>query len=410
MIGLENVGVYIFLFAALYFEVFLLITFLESKPLGKIAGTPLSHYPPLTIIIPCHNEEKTVGGTIESLLNTDYPKDALKIFVVDDGSTDATFAAAKAYEYHGNVEVFRKEKGGKHTALNFGIERTNTEFIGGLDADSFVAPYALTEIMRRFEDTTVMAVTPALKVYKPKNLLEYIQYAEYSLSVFYRKMFGLMGALFVTPGPLSVYRRDVFKQIGVFRPAHNTEDMEMALRMQKHRLRIDNAETAHVETVVPRTLPKLLRQRVRWVQGFLQNAIDYRELFLRKKYGNLGMLVLPSGIISIVGAVYFAGYTLWGFGQTIIQKAEQISVVGWSGAFSFPSFDWFYFSTTAQLFLVLCLLASTFVLLSLGKRFVNERMVSPDMLFYFALYGLIAPLWLAKALYNTALAKSSTWK
>ncbi len=413
MSGFENIFLYVFLFTSLYFEVFMLITFFEQSPAEKNKKSVLGGLfsaPSVTIIVPCHNEETSVAGTLDSLLALEYPKERLHLFVVDDGSTDGTYAVAKMYERHPNVTVFRKEKGGKHTALNFGINRATTEFIGGLDADSFVAPYALAEMMRYFEENPdIMAMTPALKVRNPRNILEYIQHAEYSLGIFYRTMFGRLGALFVTPGPLSIYRTEVFERIGLFRSAYNTEDMEMALRMQKNHMRIENAPRAHVETIVPRTLPTLLRQRVRWVQGFLQNAIQYRGIFFNPRYGNLGLLVLPLGVFSIFGAVYFAAYMVVNVFSLLLDKYVQIQTIGFAGLSS-SHFDLFYLSTPARLFLVIGLIVMTAFLIMLGKRFAETKIVSRDIVFYFAFYAFIAPLWLAKALYNTALAKESVWK
>ena len=59
----------------------------------------LSKYPAVTIVVPCWNEEKTVYKTIRSLLNLNYPKDKIQLFLVDDGSTDGTwvlFASLKS--------------------------------------------------------------------------------------------------------------------------------------------------------------------------------------------------------------------------------------------------------------------------------------------------------------------------
>ena len=79
---------YPFLFAALYFEVFLLLTFL-SAPSRKSREPKISHNEPtVALIVPCWNEEETIKGSVESLLALTYPTDKLSIVVVNDGSTD----------------------------------------------------------------------------------------------------------------------------------------------------------------------------------------------------------------------------------------------------------------------------------------------------------------------------------
>ena len=147
-----NSILYIFLFLTLYLEVFFLITFFEERLKLDTKGTTgkLSYYPSATIIVPCWNEEKTVSKTIESLLALHYPKDKLKIFVVDDGSTDGTWEVVQKFLRNPQVKLFKKENGGKHTAVNYGIKNSTSELVGCLDADSFVDKDALHEIASAF--------------------------------------------------------------------------------------------------------------------------------------------------------------------------------------------------------------------------------------------------------------------
>src|SRR5262249_19644405 len=159
------------------------------------------------------------------------------------------------------------------TALNLGLTHAEGEIIGCLDADSYVSPDALIEAAKLFEaEPQVMAVTPSMKVSRPRTLMELMQSVEYTFGIFIKKIFDNLSAINVLPGPFSLYRKEVFAQVGGFRQAHNTEDMEMAFRMHAHGLIIANAHTAVVHTTAPATLRGLLKQRTRWSQGFLQNS------------------------------------------------------------------------------------------------------------------------------------------
>lgn len=404
-----SVGVYLFLFVALYFEVFLLITFLEKRPRATLAVT--DELPTVAVIVPCFNEERTVAKTIASLLNLHYPHEKLSVLVVDDGSTDNTYEIASAFCTDSRVTVFRKENGGKHTALNHAIAHTKAELIGCLDADSFVEPGALMEVVTTFmHDPHAYAVTPAIKVERPRNLLEYMQRAEYGLSVFYRRMFARLGALFVVPGPFSFYRREVFDRIGPFRHAHNTEDMEMAMRMHAHRLRIVNTPTARVYTVVPRTVRALVRQRVRWVQGFLENSKDYAFMYFSRRYGNLGVFILPLGLMSVFSALYLAGYTLYSLWLMLERKLIEVSAIGVSPSFHYPSVQAFVDHTSTLTILVATVIPLTILIMALGKRMGGERPLNWDMAAYLFLYAFIAPLWLARAAWNATFARKMSWR
>lgn len=407
---ITNVTVHILLFISLYFEVFLLITFIELY-FQKESYKPenLRRYPSVSIIVPCFNEEKTVEKTIRSILDLDYPKHKLEILVVDDGSTDNTWKLLQRYKNHGRIKLFKKTNGGKYTALNLALHHTSAELVGCLDADSFVAPDALTEIVRHFENKKVMAVTPAIKIHKPKSVIQLIQKAEYMLAIFIRRTFASLDAVFIAPGPFSIFKRSVFTQIGPYRKAYNTEDLEIALRMQKHHLKIENAYTAHVYTNAPKTLRALYNQRLRWAYGFLKNISDYRFMIFNKNFGNLGILVLPTAILLIFATLYFIALLIGTSAQSVLAKLVEIQTIGLYNLGNFQ-FDLFFVNTHSVLFLIYILTILTFILILIGKRLVGEKKIfSLDMLYYLFLYGFLAPLWLSRAVVNVALSRPTDW-
>lgn len=410
---IENAFVLFLLFLTTYFMVFLVVTFLEErKTLAISPTTPLLSFPTVTIIIPAWNEEKTLAGTVNSLLDLDYPKDRIQLFIVDDGSTDNTLAIAKEFERHANVRVFHKENGGKCTAMNLGISESTADLVGCLDADSFVEKNALIEIVRYLEDPEVMAVTPAVLIHAPDNPLRRMQSTEYIVGQFTRKIFARLNALYVTPGPFSIYRREVFTKIGPFVHGYGTEDMEMAMRMQANHMRIENAHTARIYTVCPRTPRTLYKQRVRWITGFLKNVFfHYRYLLFSPRFGNLGMLTIPFAFGSIFIALIFALLgiiSLWAF---IRDAYLQFTSVGLHPEFGWPHFDWFAISLDLKMILVYILGMTTVSFVYLGMRLAREgSFFSQNTLWFLALYGLIAPFWLARSLYNLITSKEARWR
>lgn len=99
-----------------------------------------------SIIVPAYNEEKIIKKTLEHLTTIDYPKNRYEIIVVENGSTDDTFAISKKYE-SGNCHVFQSAKGVSR-ARNFGISQCSPQMEWGilLDADTFLKPNILNEI------------------------------------------------------------------------------------------------------------------------------------------------------------------------------------------------------------------------------------------------------------------------
>jgi cellulose synthase/poly-beta-1,6-N-acetylglucosamine synthase-like glycosyltransferase len=409
----QQTSIFLILFITTYFEVFLLLVFLgERKRFRPSVREERLFYPSITIIVPAWNEEHTLAGTVDSLLAVDYPKDKLSIFIVDDGSTDNTRTVAEGFSVHPQVKVFSKQNGGKHTAMNLGISAASSDLIGCLDADSFADPASLKEVVPYFDDPETMAVTPSVQIHNPDNVLRRIQSTEYMVGEFTRKVFSRLNALYVTPGPLSIYRKEVFEKIGGFEHSYGTEDMEMALRMQSHHMKIENAHTAFVYTVCPATPRALYKQRVRWVSGFLKNAFfKYRFMFLNKKYGHLGILTVPFAFGSIFIALFFTGLyviSLWQFGADLWLRW---SALGWQPHFRWPRFDWFSLSMDFKTIIIYLLVSITILFIALGARLVTHRkFFSVNTLWFLALYGFIAPFWLARSLYNLITSQEANWR
>lgn len=403
-------GVYFFLFLSLYFEVFLIISFLEKRPSKKTSSLP-QRYPTVTILVPCWNKEKTLGATLESLLALTYPADKLSILVVDDGSTDGTLKEAMRFAHHPQVRVLQKEnEGSKFSALNFGLANSDSELFGCLDADSFVVQDALLEVVKKFEsDESIAAVTPAMKVFQPRSFLELIQAVEYSFGIFYRKMFDNLGAISVLPGPFSFYRREIFEKVGLFRHAHHTEDMEMAFRLHEHGLRMANAHTAVVHTKVPTTLGGLVRQRTRWSRGFLENSREYSYMYFNPRFGHLGLFALPVGLLSFVGGLYIALYALVTFALNTVSRGVDIYVTGVLPSLQMPHFDWFFIDTSVMNFIILAVLGFMLVGITLGQRIVNNKVALRPIVLYFLFFGLIAPLWLIRATWDSFWNRERGW-
>jgi cellulose synthase/poly-beta-1,6-N-acetylglucosamine synthase-like glycosyltransferase len=406
--------VYPFLFAALYFEVFLLLTFLSAPARERRHRVVSTHTPSVAMIVPCWNEEESIVGTVESLLALDYPTDKLSVVVVNDGSTDGSKEALQVFEGHPRVKVIHQENGGKHTALNAGINAADgAELVGCLDADSFVERDALREIISYFDEPKVAAVTVAMSVHEPKSLLESMQNAEYILGIALRHALSVVNGIFVTPGPFSLYRRDIVMRLGGFRHGHQAEDMEMALRLQREGYWIENAIKARVYTNVPRTVPKLVKQRTRWTTGFLRNVIyDYRDLVGNPKYGTLGLLVLPLGFAALAGGTLIFAISFFMFFSQAIKS--YLAASGVPLAFTLTprlSFEWFYLPVTVLTLLAIVAMVGSIIFIMLGKHVSRTPgKVVIGIIGYLLVYAFIAPFWLMRAMYDLLTGTKRAWR
>ena len=97
--------------------------------------------PLVSILIPCYNAEEVIAETLRSCLEQTYEN--IEIIVVDDGSTDDSFAVAKQFESD-KVKVVRQKNSGACRARNYAFELSHGDLIQFIDADDLLSPGKIT--------------------------------------------------------------------------------------------------------------------------------------------------------------------------------------------------------------------------------------------------------------------------
>lgn len=334
----------IFIISGIYFTVLFLLIFLSNEK--RLLNRPkLKKFPSLSIIIPAHNEEGTIEATVKAVNNMSYPKKK-EIIVVDDGSNDRTFEVVKMIK---GISVFRKKRGGKASALNFGLEKAKGEVVVCVDSDSYPEKGALMRSVPFFQDG-VAAVATTVLIKSPKKMIERLQDLEYTMIAWSRKIMEYLDCIYVTPGPMSLYKRDALKRVGGFDEKNMTEDIEIAWRLLKSGYKIRMALDAKVHTHAPKSLRIWWHQRIRWNVGGMQTFLKYSKLFFSNKFKIVGRLLLPffsisymlnmlgfvlTGYILIRGAHHLLGAYMFGFNPFVLNLSLIPDMFLFLGAFSF---------------------------------------------------------------------------
>ena len=305
-----DVVLFVIYFIVLFLSIFWLMVLVLIKDEKK--PEPLNYLPHFTIIVPAYNEEKAIQKTITSLINLDYPIEKKQIIVVNDGSKDKTrILVEEMIEKYpeAGITLINQVNGGKANAMNKGLAIATGEFFACLDADSFIESNAIHQMLPYFRKEKVAAVCPLLKVNNPKTLIEKVQWYEYIVNMFYKYLNGKLHSIHVTPGPFSVYRTSIIKELGGYDETTITEDLEIAIRLQKYHYEIVQTFDATVYTNSPIKWRNLFWQRVRWYRGSVDNSLRYKSIIFNKKYGDFGMLRMPtiilSGILTIIITTFF---------------------------------------------------------------------------------------------------------
>jgi cellulose synthase/poly-beta-1,6-N-acetylglucosamine synthase-like glycosyltransferase len=405
----------ILIYTSIYIGLFLLSFYFLSILFKKEKKFPERELGKVSIIIPAYNEEKTIKQTIESALGLDYPKGKFEIIVIDDGSKDNTLKIASKFKGE-NIKVFTKENGGKASAINFGLKRANGEFVVTMDADTFVQPDALKKLIRCFDNPKVMSATPGMLVKKANGVLQWVQQIEYLMGIFLRKSFSSINSIHITPGAFSAYRKSFFDKYGGFQEGNITEDLEIALRIQSKNYVIANDPSAVVYTVAPKKFLSLMIQRRRWYSGLMKNLWNYRHLF-NKKYGDLGIVVLPAAAITIFLTIVLTFYTVIESVLQIIREVNNIKSVNLNflylidfNKYIFDRFVLLVFSNPLFILGIIFIISLTLYLIygKIRTRYPN-RVTFASALFI-ALYALFFTFWWVVSIFYVVLGKKIEWR
>lgn len=298
--------------------------------------------PPISILIPAYNEEKTIATSLRSLLQLHYTQ--YDLIVINDGSTDGTLAAlikdfhlvptSEPYDdclpmktirsvyaslCHPNLRVIDKDNGGKADALNAGINLSRSPLFCCVDADSMLERDSLLRIVQPFlEDPHTVACGGTIriangcdiqqgflvKVGLPTNWLALFQTVEYMRAFLFGRMgWSPLNAMLIISGAFGLFHRDTVIQVGGYRVDTIGEDMDLVVRMHRHlRLHRLPYKIAYIPdpvcwTEVPERLGILRAQRVRWHRGLSESLAHSWELMLHPRGGIVGWAAFPYMVI-----------------------------------------------------------------------------------------------------------------
>lgn len=404
-------------FIGLYFSLFWLSVLL-SNPQGN-SKKKRTLWPEVTVIMPMYNEEKHVEWTLNSVVNLDYPKNKLNIICVNDGSTDNTLSILKKLQKTYDFTLIDKKNGGKHTAMNQALKKISSPYFASLDVDCYVEPHSLKNMIEEFDSPRVASVMPIMKVNTPQNILQRVQWIEYTLNIFYKYLMGKLNCVHVTPGPFSIYKTKIVKEIGGFKKAHMTEDLEMALRLQDNHYDLKQSLSGVVHTASPSSTKAFVSQRTRWYQGTLLNVMDYKHFLLNRKYGDFGMFHMPlvavTGVLALIGVltiIYLflkeSYFTIKRMYLTNFDFVTYITNYRWNT--TLLDFDYQVLFSSFILFglifiFIYLAMKETYEKISIFKNIKYFLM----FLYYFFIYKfLLAYIW-AKVLFRVTTKKSNKW-
>ena len=296
----------------------------------------LPETPPVSIIIPCHNEAANIEETITYLLNNAYPN--FNIIAVNDGSTDDTRVILDTLNArHEKLRVIHlAENQGKAVALRMAALMTPNEYLICIDGDALLDRHATTWIMSHLlTGPRVGAVTGNPRIRTRSTLLGKIQVGEFSAIIgMIKRAQRIYGRVFTVSGVVTGFRKAALHQSGYWRSNTVTDDIDISWRMQLNHWDIRFEPNALCWILMPETLRGLWRQRLRWAQGGMEALLEYgHSMFSWRKRRMWGVCIeyitsiLWAYSIAMVAAIWCLRYVM-----PMPEWANTLSLIpGWSG-------------------------------------------------------------------------------
>jgi cellulose synthase/poly-beta-1,6-N-acetylglucosamine synthase-like glycosyltransferase len=397
-----------FAFISLYLMALFMMLFIKNRGAMFSEQPHPEVLPSISLIIPAYNEAEHIVETIRAAKSLSYPSELFEIIVLDDGSSDGTAQKAAAE----GVRVISQKNAGKSAALNAGVKEAAGEIVGCIDADSYPMSDALLKMVPYFEDKRVAAVTSSIFVKDPKNFLEKLQEMEYILIAWNRKLLDYLHSVYVTPGPLSLYRKGVLEKIGGFKGAVLTEDIEIAWRMQKEGYLIRMALPAKVFTRVPSSFKVWWSQRLRWDIGGIQTVNAYRQEFLSRRHGIFGMFVVPYFSLSIIISLLGLGLFIY---LVVLRASNFLDFWYYAQRAGVSVFEFFLIDLMPNVFTVMGVLVFvlSIVYLVVGLRSMKKSLLNVqtffEMLVYLSVYLFLFPILLVQSFWRLMVYKKQKW-
>lgn len=223
----------------------------------------------ISVLIPAHNEEKTIHKSVESALYQSRPPD--QIIVVNDGSDDGTSKILDKYADKITVLNISKPTGNKSYAQEWGLIFINGDIMITADADTLFDYYFIEEIEKSFVDDDVAAVCGLVTSLK-HNWLTACRQIDYSIGQNLHKLAqSYIGHIMVIPGCAAGFSTKIFRENISFDHDTITEDMDFTYKLHRRGFKIIFNTKAKVYTQDPADIKSYIKQMRRWYRGGWQN-------------------------------------------------------------------------------------------------------------------------------------------
>ena len=259
---------------------FYYLTFLSVRRkevlITKEMGTPS-----VTIQLPIYNEKYVAKRLVGAVCGLDYPKDKMKIMILDDSDDETVELLAKEVNYYKKqgfqIEHIRRgtRKGYKAGALKYAMQITDTEYVAIFDADFIPPKWFLKRAIPYFSKPNIGLIQCRWgHVNENYSSITQVQALSLDFHFLIEQKAKSNSHLFMNfNGTAGIWKRDCIDDAGGWHTATLVEDLDLSYRAQMKGWKCVFLPDIVVDAELPVQMNGAKRQQFRWAKGSIQCAI-----------------------------------------------------------------------------------------------------------------------------------------
>jgi glycosyltransferase involved in cell wall biosynthesis len=199
--------------------------------------------PLVSVVIPSYNHGRYIAAAVRSVLAQSMGD--FELIVIDDGSTDDSLTVLARFD-DPRMRVIAQENQGAHAAINAGLGQARGEYLAILNSDDAYHPERLARLVNALRDDQRAGLAASyVEIIDADGFVVGVKHGHRDLSPYalphpersFRAGEDLRRALttenYLATTSNFVFRRDVWRAVGDFRPLRYTHDWDFALRVAR---------------------------------------------------------------------------------------------------------------------------------------------------------------------------------
>jgi glycosyltransferase involved in cell wall biosynthesis len=274
----------------------------------------------VSIVIPCRNEERYIARCLDSIVNCNYPKELLEVFVCDGKSDDGTVAEIKEFNIYDYINLLINEKLTTPYALNIGIQNSASDVVIILGAHAEIYPDYIDKCVAILNSEKTIGCTGGIIVNVNEDETSLL------IALAMSSTFGVGNAHFRTGSKegyvdtvaFGAYKREVFTEIGFFdEELSRNQDDEFNYRLVKAGYKIFLSPEIRTRYYVRSSIKKLFNQYYQYGYWKVYVNVKHKAVTTARQLipALFVFFILLFGFLSFLSPtirlLFFSGLTLY---------------------------------------------------------------------------------------------------